>query len=74
MVNAFFNNLNTVDIHFIIKKLCPFYKIMKEFIFKVNSFEISKVASSSVSLMLNLTWGIDIFFENLTAETGLNLK
>ena len=47
---------------------------MKEFIFKVNSFEISKVASSSVSLMLNLTWGIDIFFENLTAETGLNLK
>ena len=40
---------------------------MKEFIFKVNSFEISKVVSCLVSLMLNLTWGIDIFFENLTA-------
>ena len=39
---------------------------MKEFILKVNSQEISKVVSCSVSLMLTLTWVIDI----LTVEQG----
>ena len=39
---------------------------MKGFILKVNSQEISKVVSCSVSLMLTLTWVIDI----LTVEQG----
>ena len=49
---------------------------MKGFIIlKVNSKEISKVVPCSVSLILTLTWGIDILFEKLTPETGgMNLK
>ena len=43
---------------------------MKGVILKVNSSEISKVVSCSVSLMLTLTWGIDILFEKLTSEKG----
>ena len=42
---------------------------MGGFILKVSSSEIS----CSVSHMLTLTWGIDMF-EKLTPETGVNLK
>ena len=42
---------------------------MEGFILKVSSSEIS----CSVSHMLTLTWGIDMF-EKLTPETGVNLK
>ena len=45
------------------------------FILEVNSLEVSNVVSCSVSLMLTLSWGIDISLEKLTPETGgLNLK
>ena len=48
---------------------------MKGFILKVNSYEISKVLSCSVSLMLTLTWGIDILLRKLTSESkGMNLE
>ena len=43
---------------------------MKVFIPKVNSSENSKIVPCSVSVMLTLTWGIDILFEKLTPETG----
>ena len=43
---------------------------MKEFTLKVNSYEISKVVSCSIPLVLTLTWGTDILFEKLRPETG----
>ena len=43
---------------------------MKVFTLKVLIDEISKAVPCSVSLMLNLTWDIDILSENLTQETG----
>ena len=64
-----FQHLNTVNLHLKIKPW-PFYKIIKGFILKVNSWEILVVVSCSVFLMLTLTWDIDILFEKLTAETG----
>ena len=45
-------------------------KLWKVLSLKVNSYEISKVLSSSVSRMLTLAWGIDILFEKLTPEIG----
>ena len=54
MISAFSSNLNTGNLHFKIKP-SPFYKIMKGFILKVNSLEISKVVCCSVSLILTLT-------------------
>ena len=42
---------------------------MEGFILEVNSSEVSKFVSCSISLMLTLTWGIDIF-EKLTPEMG----
>ena len=45
-------------------------KLWKVLSLKVNSYEISKVLSSSVSCMLTLAWGIDILFEKLTPEIG----
>ena len=47
---------------------------MKVFTLKVLIDEISKAVPCSVSLMLNLTWDIDILSENLTQETGMDLK
>ena len=51
-------------------KPSPFCRIMEGLILEVNSREVSKVVSCSVSLMLTLTWGIDILFEKLTPEIG----
>ena len=68
MINTFSSNLNSLNLHLKIRPW-PFYKIMKGFILKINSKEISKVASFSVPFMLNLTWGIDVLFEKLTVET-----
>ena len=69
MINAFSSNLNTVNLHLKIKPR-SFYKIMEGFILKVNSWEISKVVPCLLSIMLTLTWGIDISFEKLALETG----
>ena len=69
MTNAFSGNLNTVNLHLNIKHR-PFQEIMKVFIPKVNISENSKIVPCSVSVMLTLTWGIDILFEKLTPETG----
>ena len=68
MTNAFSGNLNTVNLHLNIKHR-PFQEIMKVFIPKVNISENSKIVPCSVSVMLTLTWGIDILFEKLTPET-----
>ena len=46
------------------------YGIMEAFILKVDSEQVSKVESSSVSLLSTLTWGIDILFEKLTPQIG----
>ena len=45
------------DIH-LKMRICPSYRIMERFL------------PCSVSLMLSLTWGIDILFQKLTLETG----
>ena len=51
-------------------KPSPFYRIMEGLILEVNSPEVSKVVSCSVSHMLTLTWGICIDSRN----RGLNFK
>ena len=43
---------------------------MEGFIFEVYVKEISEAESSSVSLLLTLTWGIDILVEKLTPQVG----
>ena len=43
---------------------------MERFTFEVNSYEVSKAISCSVSLMLAFTWGIEILFEKLTLQIG----
>ena len=43
---------------------------MESFILEVNSYELSKVVSCSVSLVLTFTWGIDKLFERLTLQIG----
>ena len=57
------------DIHFKVK-LWPFYWIMEGFILEVNGWVVSKVMSCLVSLMLTLTWSIDILSKKLTPEIG----
>ena len=57
--NTFSSNLNTIN-----PKIFPKHGGIR-FI-----FDFSNVVSSSVSLMLTLSWGIDILFENLTPEIG----
>ena len=50
------------------------YGIMEAFILKVDGEQVSKVESSSVSLLSTLTWGIDILFEKLTPQIGTEFK
>ena len=52
----------------------PIYSIMEGFILEVNVWEVSKVKSSTVSLLLTLIRGIDIFLKINTTNRGLNLK
>ena len=66
MIKRFSSNLNTVNLHLMIKPW-PFHKIVKGFI---HPKEILKVVSRSISLILTLTWGTDILFDKLTPETG----
>ena len=47
---------------------------MEGFILEVNSYEFSKIVSCSVSLMLTLTWGIDILFEKFTPAIGVEFE
>ena len=69
MIIAFSSNMNTVNLHLNIKPWSC-YKIMKGFLLKANSLDISKVVSRSVSLILTLTWDTDILIEKLRPETG----
>ena len=50
----------------IIIKPWSFYRIMGRFIIEVN-------VSCLVSLMLTLTWGVNILFEKLTPEVGVSI-
>ena len=68
MIKTFSSNMNTVNFHLKIKPR-PFLTILG-FILKVNNEEISKVVPCSPSLILILTWDIDILFEKLKPETG----
>ena len=43
---------------------------MEGFIFEVYVNKVSEAESSSVSLLLTLTWGIDILVEKLTPQIG----
>ena len=43
---------------------------MEGFVLEVNGLEASYVESSSVFLLLTLTWGIDILFEKQTSQIG----
>ena len=43
---------------------------MEGFIFEINGYEVLKVQSNSVFLLLILTGGIDILFEKLTPRIG----
>ena len=43
---------------------------MEGFILEVYDYEVSKVKSSSVSLLLTLTWSIYVLYEKLTQQIG----
>ena len=44
---------------------------MEGFILELDVYEILKVESNSVSLLLTLTWSISILFKKLTSEKHL---
>ena len=43
---------------------------MEGFILEVYDYEVSKVKSSSVSLLLTLTWSIYVLYEKLAQQIG----
>ena len=47
---------------------------MEGFFLEVHGKEVSKVESSSVFLLLTLSWGFAILFEKLEFNRGLNLQ
>ena len=51
-----------------------FRTITGGFFLEINSEEFSKVVSCSVSLMLSLTWGINMLFGKLTPEIGVEFE
>ena len=61
------------DIHLKIKPW-SFRTITGGFFLEINSEEFSKVVSCSVSLMLSLTWGINMLFGKLTPEIGVEFE
>ena len=67
MINAFSSNLNTLNLNWKITPW-PFYKILKGFILKFNSWEISNVVMFCFPYVNTLTWA-DILFKKLRPET-----
>ena len=68
ITNAFSSNLKTIN-----PKVFPKHGGIG-FILEVNSEEVLNVVSYSVTLMLTLAWSIDILFEKLTPETGVEFE